>query len=99
MNCIFCCQSSLEAICDSCFSKKLDEAEHLRAEYQIGKPYPHIVLDGYFNDQRLNDMVSLFPAPSRKSDLLDYDFQPGKHSWDMNRGSTGASLRNEVLLD
>lgn len=99
MNCIFCFVPSEDSICDSCFTKKQNEADLLRQEYEIGQPYPHIVLDGFFAEQQLRRIIPHFPNPDRTSDLMDYEFQPGKHAWDLHRETSGAPLQDQDLVD
>jgi len=48
--------------------ERLDEIAGSRAEaYASAQPYPHIVLDGLFDDRVLETVLSEFPGPRTKN--------------------------------
>src|SRR5262245_53625812 len=48
------------------------EGEALRAAYAAAKPYPHIVMDGFFDEAVLDRIVTEFPKHDER-DWIDYD--------------------------
>lgn len=48
------------------------EREALRERYLAAKPFPHLVLDGYFDEQVLDRLAADFPSRDKR-DWLNYD--------------------------
>ncbi len=41
-------------------------ANELRAEYQTGDPFPHIIIDNLFDDAMLDELLTVFPDPGQR---------------------------------
>lgn len=48
------------------------ERDSLRATYLAAKPYPHVVMDGFFEEEALDRMVADFPQPQAR-DWIAWD--------------------------
>lgn len=42
-------------------------------EYKSAEPYPHIVIDDFFNEEMLSKVLDDFPDLSKKQDVIKYD--------------------------
>jgi hypothetical protein len=95
--CVFCAGPCREGICDACFQAKTLQAADLQQEFLSGKPYPHIVIDGLFDDRVLDGLVRRFPKPTADAKVRD-KHQPGKHAWDMDKNPAAGRLQDPEII-
>lgn len=53
-------------------------AKDKKAEYQNAEPFPSIVIDNFFNEEMLSQVLADFPDLSKKDDIIKYDNQNEK---------------------
>ena len=71
------------------------EQDEIRARYWAAKPYPHVVLDGFFDERILDRMASEFPDRDRR-DWLHWDTD--NENKQTSRGAANLSPFTQTFL-
>lgn len=89
--------SELEATVLAAEERLRQGVTELRARYQAGRPYPHLVLDGLFDPHVLDRVVEEWPAPTQRGDAWVVWRTPNEDKT-TSRGLLGAPRFAQLLL-
>jgi 2OG-Fe(II) oxygenase superfamily len=91
-------RSHQQSIVLGSFTETLDrlriQSETFRNTYALGKPYPHLAIEGLFNPEVLDRLVAEFPEPSER-DWLTWDTV--HESKATSRGISGLSTFTQLF--